>query len=63
MPQARTGHNWLGLGGDEDEDGGQEGWEVVESYWIFMRAGTIVDSMSTLAVMNEVEEFKKAAEW
>lgn len=60
MPQARTGHNWLGLGGEENED---EGQEVVGSYWIFMRAGTIVDSMSTLAVMNEVEEFKKAAEW
>jgi len=39
MPQARTGHNWLGLG------------------------GTIVDSMSTLAIMGEVEEFKKCAEW
>jgi hypothetical protein len=25
--------------------------------------GTIVDSMSTLAIMGEVEEFKKAAEW
>ena len=39
MPQARTGHNWLGLG------------------------GTIVDSMSTLAIMGEIEEFKKCAEW
>jgi hypothetical protein len=39
MPQARTGHNWLGLG------------------------GTIVDSMSTLAIMGELDEFKKAAEW
>ena len=39
MPQARTGHNWLGLG------------------------GTIVDSMSTLAIMGEVEEFKKCADW
>ena len=25
--------------------------------------GTIVDSMSTLAIMGEIEEFKKAAEW
>jgi hypothetical protein len=39
MPQARSGHNWLGLG------------------------GTIVDSMSTLAIMGEIEEFKKCAEW
>jgi len=38
MPQARTGHNWQGLG------------------------GTIVDSMS-LAIMGELEEFKKCAEW
>jgi len=39
MPQARTGHNWLGQG------------------------GTIIDAMSTLAVMGEIGEFKKAAEW
>mmetsp|Transcript_58448 Transcript_58448/g.139047 ORF Transcript_58448/g.139047 Transcript_58448/m.139047 type:complete len:588 (-) Transcript_58448:75-1838(-) len=39
LPQAKTGHNWLGQG------------------------GTIIDAMSTLAVMGEMAEFRKAADW
>ena len=27
------------------------------------QGGTIIDSMSTLAIMGEVDEFKKNAEW